>query len=89
MRANLALLGDLPLAEAAVTQLTPTLGRAAAHGLVEEACRRATADGTSLADALRAAGHAVDLAPEHYLGSAPALIDAALQARSSVGTTDA
>jgi 3-carboxy-cis,cis-muconate cycloisomerase len=89
MRANLALLGDLPLAEAAVTQLTPALGRATAHAVVEEACRRAVAGGTSLTDALRAAGHRVDLAPERYLGSAPALVDAALQARSSVGTTDA
>jgi hypothetical protein len=57
--------------------------------VVEEACRRAVAGGTSLTDALRAAGHRVDLAPERYLGSAPALVDAALQARSSVGTTDA
>ena len=89
MRANLALLGDLPLAEAAVTQLTPALGRAAAHTLVGDACRRAADDGTSLAEALRGAGHEVDLAPEHYLGSAPALVDAALQARSAVGTTDA
>jgi 3-carboxy-cis,cis-muconate cycloisomerase len=89
MRANLALLGDLPLAEAAVTQLTPALGRATAHAVVEEACRRAVAGGTSLTDALRAAGHRVDLGPERYLGSAPALVDAALQARSSVGTTDA
>jgi 3-carboxy-cis,cis-muconate cycloisomerase len=89
MRANLALLGDLPLAEAAVTQLTPELGRAAAHALVGDACRRAADDGTSLAEALRGAGHEVDLAPEHYLGSATALVDAALQARSAVGTTDA
>jgi len=89
MRANLALLGDLPLAEAAVTQLTPTLGRASAHALVEDACRRAVAQGGSLADELRAAGHEVDLAPERYLGSAPALVDAALQARSSVGSTEA
>ena len=56
---------------------------------MDDACRRAAADGISLAEALHSAGHEVDLAPEHYLGSAPALVDAALQARSSVGTTDA
>ncbi len=83
MHANLTLAGDLPLAEAATTQLTPALGRAAAHALVEEACRRAAAEGASLAATLAAAGHAVDLAPEHYLGAAPALVDAALQARAA------
>jgi 3-carboxy-cis,cis-muconate cycloisomerase len=89
MRANLTLLGDLPLAEAAVTQLTPGLGGDRAHALVEEAARAAVRDDTSLTAALAAAGHAVELAPERYLGAAPALVDAALQARSSVGTTDA
>ena len=89
MRANLALLGDLPLAEAAVTQLTPALGRASPTPSWTTRCRRAADDGTSLAEALRVTGHEVDLAPEHYLGSAPALVDAALQARSAVGTTDA
>jgi 3-carboxy-cis,cis-muconate cycloisomerase len=84
MRANLGLAGDLPLAEAATTQLTPALGRAEAHALVEEACRRAVADGASLAETLWAAGHDVVLAPERYLGAAPALVDAALRARSSV-----
>jgi 3-carboxy-cis,cis-muconate cycloisomerase len=83
MRANLSLAGDLPLAEAATTQLTPALGRATAHDLVEDACRRAVAEGTSLAETLAAAGHVVDLAPEHYLGAAPALVDAALRARSA------
>lgn len=82
MRANLGLLGDLPLAEAATTQLTATLGRAAAHALVEDACRRAVAGGATLTATLAAAGHAVDLAPERYLGAAPALVDAALRARS-------
>jgi 3-carboxy-cis,cis-muconate cycloisomerase len=84
MRANLALAGDLPMAEAATTQLTPALGRAAAHAVVEEACRRAVAAGASLADTLAADRHAVDLAPERYLGAASALVDAALQARASV-----
>jgi 3-carboxy-cis,cis-muconate cycloisomerase len=89
MRANLALQGDLPLAEAATTQLTPAMGRADAHALVEEACRRAVAEGASLAETLWAGGHDVDLAPERYLGTAPALVDAALRARSSVTTADA
>jgi 3-carboxy-cis,cis-muconate cycloisomerase len=84
MRANLALAGDLPMAEAATTQLTPTLGRAVAHALVEEACRRAGAAGASLAETLAADGHAVDLAPERYLGAGPALVDAALRARASL-----
>ena len=82
MRANLALAGDLPMAEAATTQLTPALGRAEAHAVVEDACRQAIAAGASLAETLAAAGHAVDLAPERYLGAAPALVDAALLARS-------
>jgi 3-carboxy-cis,cis-muconate cycloisomerase len=82
MRANLALAGDLPMAEAAATQLTPALGRAAAQALVEDACRRAVADRRSLAETLAAAGHVVDLAPEHYLGAAHALVDAALRARA-------
>ena len=82
MRANLDLAGDLPMAEAATTQLTPALGRAAAHALVEQACRDAVAAGASLAETLAAAGHVVDLSPEHYLGAAPALVDAALLARS-------
>jgi 3-carboxy-cis,cis-muconate cycloisomerase len=89
MRANLTLLRDLPLAEAAVTQLAPELGRDRAHALVEEAARTAVRDGTGLTVALAAAGHEVELAPERYLGAAPALVDAALQARSAVGTTDA
>ncbi len=82
MSANLSLAGDLPLAEAATTQLTPALGRAAAHALVEDACRRAVAGGASLTDTLAVAGHVVDLTPEHYLGAAPALVDAALHARA-------
>jgi 3-carboxy-cis,cis-muconate cycloisomerase len=83
MRANLALAGDLPMAEAATTQLTPALGRAAAHALVEEACRQAVASDTTLTETLAAAGHVVDLTPERYLGAAPALVEAALRARSS------
>jgi len=51
--------------------------------------RTAVRGGVSLASTLAAAGHHVDLAPERYLGTAPALVDAALQARSAVGTTDA
>ncbi len=83
MRANLALAGDLPLAEAATTQLTPALGRAAADALVADACRRAVARGASLAETLAGDGHVVDLTPERYLGAAPALVDAVLRARSA------
>ncbi len=49
MRATLDAAGGVARAEGLVAALTPALGRAAAHALVEAACARAIHDGQSLA----------------------------------------
>ena len=49
MRATLDAAGGVARAEGLVAALTPALGRAAAHSLVEAACARAIHDGQSLA----------------------------------------
>jgi 3-carboxy-cis,cis-muconate cycloisomerase len=77
MRANLDITGGLVMTESVVTALTPSLGRAKAQDLVEDAARRVLDDGQSLRDALPELEDAA-LAPESYLGAASELIDRAL-----------
>ena len=89
MAANLAADGGLLMAEAAVTFLAPSLGRARAQELVAEAVRRAMAEGDGLIDVLAgepdvaaALGDVrAALAPDRYLGAAGALIDRVLELR--------
>src|SRR5262249_8085592 len=86
MRKNLDLTRGLIVAEAVMMGLAPHLGRQTAHDVVYEACRKALADGLSLADALRenptiagalSADEITRLCdPANYLGSAPAIVDA-------------
>ncbi|QVQ53570.1 3-carboxy-cis,cis-muconate cycloisomerase [Spiractinospora alimapuensis] len=86
MRANLDATGGALLAEHVTSDLTPELGRLAAHELVTEACSTALDRGADLAAVLadRLRGHRTHqqitalLAPESYLGSAGAFTDRAL-----------
>jgi 3-carboxy-cis,cis-muconate cycloisomerase len=85
MRANLELTSGAILAEAARMELAGSLGHERAHELVTVVTRRAAADGTSLADALRAdpvaSAHlsAEALArlerPESYVGMSAAIAE--------------
>jgi adenylosuccinate lyase len=69
------------MTESVVAALTPSLGRAQAQELVEQAASRVIDDGISLHEALPD----VDaLAPESYLGAASDLIDRALEAHRRV-----
>jgi 3-carboxy-cis,cis-muconate cycloisomerase len=89
MRTNLELTHGLLLAERIATHLTPSLGRLAAHDLVEAAARTAIATGRDLFDVVvadRQIGALLDAAtlrrlldPAGYLGSAPRLVERALQ----------
>jgi len=79
MRANLDATGDAVLAEAAVAQLAPALG-AGARAVVTAAARRGRDEGRSLAEVLGDDGHAVELDPRRYLGSAELFVDRALDA---------
>ncbi|AUX36769.1 MULTISPECIES: 3-carboxy-cis,cis-muconate cycloisomerase [Sorangium] len=54
MRANVDATRGVLLAEAVALALARTVGRSAAHALVERACRRAMAEGRSLRDVLAA-----------------------------------
>jgi 3-carboxy-cis,cis-muconate cycloisomerase len=90
MRANLDLTQGLIVAEAVMMGLAPHLGRQQAHDVVYEACRDALGQGRSLFDVL-VANPAVSAAldqqrlralcdPANYLGSAPRMTDAIVQA---------
>jgi 3-carboxy-cis,cis-muconate cycloisomerase len=78
MRVNLELTRGLVMAEAVTTSLTGSLGRGAAHELVERAARQATEEGRTLADVLGGTAEVPD--PAAYLGSASELVDRALAA---------
>jgi 3-carboxy-cis,cis-muconate cycloisomerase len=88
MRQNLDATLGLPLAESLMMALAPATGRGEAHHRVEAASKLALARGRPLAEIAKAepaiAGHlsAADidraLDPSRYLGSAEAMIDAAL-----------
>jgi 3-carboxy-cis,cis-muconate cycloisomerase len=90
MRANLEAGGDLLMSEAAVTALTPSLGRGAAQELVKTELQRAVERGSSLraaledtpaaVEALGREGIAAAFVPRAYLGAADQLIDRALTA---------
>jgi 3-carboxy-cis,cis-muconate cycloisomerase len=93
MRANLEATRGLILAEAVQMALAPSMGRLAAHDLVERACRQAVAEGRHLKDVL--AGEAEVAAhlpgddlerlfdPLSYTGEAAMLVDAVLAARAA------
>ncbi len=93
MRANIDATNGLVMAEAVMMALGATLGRLEAHHLVEEACRRAAAQGQHLRDvlaqdpqvgaALPAERLAALFEPESYLGAAGHFVDAALAAHAS------
>ncbi|HEY8553039.1 MAG TPA: 3-carboxy-cis,cis-muconate cycloisomerase [Burkholderiales bacterium] len=92
MRANLEQTRGLIMAEAVTMALARTLGRDAAHRLVEAASRRAAAEGRHLRDVLaadaEAARHltAADLDrlfdPSSYTGSAEQMVERVLGERS-------
>lgn len=69
MRANLEATRGLVMAEAVATALTPAVGRAEAHRLLEGACRRAVAEGAHLREVLaRDAAVAAHLGPDALAG---------------------
>ena len=90
MRANLDLTQGLIVAEAVMMGLAPHLGRQQAHDVVYEACRDALGQRRSLFDVL-VANPTISAAlneqrlralcdPANYLGSAPRMTDAVVQA---------
>ena len=85
MRRNLDATGGLCLAEAAVFALAEHMPRERARALVGDACREAKRSGEELIAVLERQTDApvhwrTVEEPEHYLGSAVALVDAALKA---------
>ncbi|MCB1411892.1 MAG: 3-carboxy-cis,cis-muconate cycloisomerase [Xanthobacteraceae bacterium] len=90
MRTNLDATGGLVMAEAVTMALADRIGKSDAHRLVEDAARRAVADGRHLRDVLaadpRVTGHldtdrlAALFDPAGYQGVAQALIDRLLAA---------
>ena len=90
MRQNLDATGGLVMAEAVTMALADRIGKSDAHRLVEDAARRAVADGRHLRDVLaadpRVTGHldtdrlAALFDPAGYQGVAQALIDRLLAA---------
>jgi 3-carboxy-cis,cis-muconate cycloisomerase len=97
MRANLDSGGGLLMAESLTMALATQIGRPAAQGLVQGACNRALAAGTSLRQAalddaqistvLSPADIDRALDPAGYLGSADTFIDRALEAFRAVQDT--
>jgi 3-carboxy-cis,cis-muconate cycloisomerase len=90
MRKNLDLTQGLIVAEAVMMGLAPHLGRQNAHDVVYDACREALGQGRSLFDVLKE-NPTVSVAlsddrlhalcePANYLGSAPRMVDAIVQA---------
>jgi len=88
MRANLERSRGLVFSENVALHLSRTLGKQAAHALTEKLCEKATREGRSLEDVLRAdaqAGKDLDanalaalFDPESCYGSAAAMIERAL-----------
>lgn len=95
MQHNLGLTHGLIVAEAVMMALAPMLGRQNAHHVVYDACRKALADQTSLAEALgtfdevrrhvdaQALVNMTD--PANYLGLAPVLADQARAHSAALG----
>jgi 3-carboxy-cis,cis-muconate cycloisomerase len=92
MRGNLDVTHGLILAEAVSAALAPALGREAAHGLVEQACRQAVDENRPLRDVLAGDAKvgrllsAADLKrlcdPANYLGAAERLVGHVLATRT-------
>ena len=90
MRANLDATLGLPLAESLMMALAPKIGRMEAHHRVEAVSKLALASNRPLAEVAKAepaiagniSAEEIDRAlnPKNYLGSADAMIDAALEA---------
>ena len=88
MRENLHATHGLIASEAVAMALAVHVGRADAHRMVEQAARRVSTNGGTLADALGANSEVTryltreeidrHLAPEHYVGAARALVERAL-----------
>lgn len=88
MAENLGISRGLIVAEAVMMGLAPHVGRQDAHDIVYDACRDATEQNTSLAEALGADPRVSRLlskadinrltAPENYLGLAPQMVDRVL-----------
>jgi 3-carboxy-cis,cis-muconate cycloisomerase len=88
MRADMDVTGGLVMSESVASALTPTLGRANAQDLVEQAARQSVESGrafrdvlleqTAIADSLGSNGVDAALDPGSYLGVAAELIDRAL-----------
>ena len=93
MRANLDLTRGLVYAEAVTFALGQTIGRAAAHKLVQAACRRAQSECRHLREVLSSDREVANLLdatalarlfePANYRGSAETFIDAVLAAADS------
>ena len=89
MRQNLDSTGGLIVAEAVMMGLAPDLGRNEAHDVVYAACRSALEHKRTLADVLKSmpdvtqhvSTDRIDYLcdPIHYLGTAPQMVDRALQ----------
>jgi 3-carboxy-cis,cis-muconate cycloisomerase len=92
MRRNIEATGGLVMAEAVMMALAGRIGRLEAHHLVEDACKRAIADGEHLREVLasdpRIGLGADELAhlfePGAYLGDAQAFVDATLKAHADL-----
>jgi 3-carboxy-cis,cis-muconate cycloisomerase len=92
MRHNLEATHGLIMAEAVAAALAPTLGRDAAHALVEDACRRAVEQKMSLRGVLAKDANVGKLLsgadlkrlfdPAGYLGAAEQFVDRVLASRS-------
>lgn len=90
MRANLDADGGMVMAEAVMMAAARTVGRSKAHDLVYDLCATAREDGRALADVVAESkdeGGLPDLplleellAPERYIGEAPAIVDEAMAA---------
>ena len=95
MRDNLAIGAGTLMSESLMMALAPQTGRQIAHHLVQDAAKRAIADGRTLgdvacdtpdiADALGRDGIARALDPASYLGTSEATVDAAVSAWRSAG----
>jgi 3-carboxy-cis,cis-muconate cycloisomerase len=93
MRANLEAMHGLALSEAVAVALAEVLGGSDAHALVAAACRRALAERRPLVQVLcedpavrrqlTPEQIACALAPDQYLGAAPAFVARVLERRAT------
>ena len=81
MRDNLDATDGLIISERAGIELGSRLGRAEARAALDRASKQAVTEGIPLAQAL--GEDQVDTDPTTYLGSAAALVDAALQRKAA------